>query len=401
MNILETLKIPKGYNLDEISNLIIQYIIKYGDIKIKKLYYNSNKLKYEKNNELKLLKWNLIDCFKVNSQHHNQQHNLQYQNLQYQNQEDNMNKKDTTLENKMLVDVLNFAWERISRHINTTVVLITIDEDYSYLISKLRDIGVKTILIHGYVKDTSDILLDCCDISLCWDEIFNFDPVFDVIDIDVSECISEISEFDNDDNDDHDQNNTSLNQFDNSLEVEYDINDNEDEELLFGEQIETDHILIKNKNSSHSIILSPSDILTLNIEINQNNNQNNECNPVDNDCWNPSLDEPILNHNNCSNSTNFELNHNNFDNINSNDNNSYSLFSPSFKEISSPYLFDSIYTNDNFRHDYYNSQNQVTSLTTSPQSSFLNNSPSYNLWQSLPSNDILKLIHHSSFSAGG
>lgn len=81
--------------------------------------------------------------------------------------------KKETLDKKMIVDILGFAWERVSRRVAACVVLISSDGDYSYTISKLRDIGVKTIVIHGRLNVTADILLDCCDIAMSWHHVLH------------------------------------------------------------------------------------------------------------------------------------------------------------------------------------------------------------------------------------
>ena len=57
------------------------------------------------------------------------------------------NRKET-LDKKLIVDVLCFAWERASLGAKACVVLIASDGDYSRTIARLRDIGIFTFIIY-------------------------------------------------------------------------------------------------------------------------------------------------------------------------------------------------------------------------------------------------------------
>jgi hypothetical protein len=135
------------------------------------------------------------------------------------------NKRQSPLE-KMLADVLGFAWQRVNRQIPACVVLVTDDPEFSYLLSKLNEIGVQTILIHSHFTQTSDLLLDCCDQSFSREEIFC--EYFDILDIDLS------SDCDSDRDDDE-----------------------EEEEPLFGENI----CSVDEEAFSFPMFISPSDLV--------------------------------------------------------------------------------------------------------------------------------------------
>lgn len=57
-----------------------------------------------------------------------------------------------TLDKTLIVDMLSFAWDISIQSENSPkpcVVLITGDGDYTYALNKLKDRGVRTIVIHG------------------------------------------------------------------------------------------------------------------------------------------------------------------------------------------------------------------------------------------------------------
>lgn len=214
-SLLETLGKEYHYQILDLMKAITSRVNTYGKIVEKKFYYDSLKS---------------TDFRAVQQQQHQMNTNFSFINCPTHG-----NKK--SLDKKMLVDILGFAWERTHRQRSSCVVLITADEDYSYALTKLRDLGVKTIFIHGHITDISDILLDCCDISLGLDEIFH--DSFDVFD-DISDCESDFS----------------------------------DEESLFGEQIEINQVAEDNPLG----LIAPKDFAPL-------GNQ---------DHWSLSLNDPIF-----------------------------------------------------------------------------------------------------------
>jgi hypothetical protein len=143
----ENVKVPRGYKTADAANAIRTAALPYGRIWEKRLYYDSRKATevHTDRSNFDLSGFTLVDC-------------------------PTRGKKET-LDKKMIVDILAFAWDRISKRIPTTVVLISSDGDYSYTLSKLRDIGVKTVVIHAYMGITAATLLDNCDIALSWHSV--------------------------------------------------------------------------------------------------------------------------------------------------------------------------------------------------------------------------------------
>jgi len=74
----------------------------------------------------------------------------------------------STLDKKIIVDCMRFGTR--ASDMLSTVVLISGDGDYSYLLSILRNDRVTSIVIHrGLEAGTSRILTESCDLSLHWE----------------------------------------------------------------------------------------------------------------------------------------------------------------------------------------------------------------------------------------
>jgi hypothetical protein len=104
----ENVRIPRWCRTADAANAIRSAVIGYGRISERRLYYDSKKAS-ERNTDrvnLDLSGFTLVDC-------------------------PSRGRKET-LDKRMIVDILGFAWERAARHIPTCVVLITSDGDYSY-----------------------------------------------------------------------------------------------------------------------------------------------------------------------------------------------------------------------------------------------------------------------------
>jgi hypothetical protein len=209
------------YQIPEFMNGIISSVKPYGEIGEKRFYFDSTKSPKECSSFHNSSQYQLIDC--------------------------PTNGKKKSLDKKMLVDILSFAWDCVHHQRSSFVVLVTADEDYSYVLLKLRDLGVKTILIHGsYLQeeDLSEILLDCCDISLSLEETL---------------CQSSTSTSPS----------SSYDLFD--LVSEYESDDDEIESL-YGVNIEFEHLpnenhLSEEEDDHHHWTLSPDDpILPANLD---------------------------------------------------------------------------------------------------------------------------------------
>ena len=79
-----------------------------------------------------------------------------------------LNSKET-LDKKIIVDVMHFAWECMARQQSPCVILISNDGDYAYMLSKLRAVQVLTVVVH--TSQPADILLSSCDLCLRWRDV--------------------------------------------------------------------------------------------------------------------------------------------------------------------------------------------------------------------------------------
>ncbi|CAB9509305.1 Pfam:DUF88 [Seminavis robusta] len=140
----ENVRIPAWCPTTTASEGIRNKVAKYGRIVEKRLYYDSRQpTEYTAPRaELDLSGFTLVDC-------------------------PTRNRKET-LDKKLIVDVLCFAWERASRGAKACVVLITSDGDYSYALARLRDIGVFTVII--YRPDiVAKVLIDNANVVMSWE----------------------------------------------------------------------------------------------------------------------------------------------------------------------------------------------------------------------------------------
>lgn len=142
----ENVKIPEWCAATKASDCLREKLLPFGRIVERKLYYDSSK-KTESNfadrSDLDLSGFTLVDC---PSRH---------------------NRKET-LDKKLIVDVLFFAWERVTRGAKACVALITCDGDYSYTLARLQDIGVYTIIIFR-PDNVAQILVDVANVGMAWE----------------------------------------------------------------------------------------------------------------------------------------------------------------------------------------------------------------------------------------
>jgi len=78
----------------------------------------------------------------------------------------NMN---STLDKKLIVDVLSFAWDSSAKGREPCVVLITSDGDYAYTLSKLRDRGVMNVVMYGPNCVATDVLVSNANVALSFE----------------------------------------------------------------------------------------------------------------------------------------------------------------------------------------------------------------------------------------
>lgn len=141
---LENIRVPRRVSASKASNAISVAIRETGyvrDIVHKRCYYDSRHI-MERNTDRTAIDmggWTLCDCPKRNQKE--------------------------TLDKKIIVDVMAFAAEH--RHLDTppTIVLISSDGDFAYMLAILRDWRMKVVLIY---EQATDILLTSADVALNW-----------------------------------------------------------------------------------------------------------------------------------------------------------------------------------------------------------------------------------------
>ena len=74
-----------------------------------------------------------------------------------------------TLDKKMIVDILAFAWDCTATSRKPCVVLLTSDGDYAYTLAKLRDRGVMNIVMFGKDSSVAQILVDNAEVALSFE----------------------------------------------------------------------------------------------------------------------------------------------------------------------------------------------------------------------------------------
>ncbi|KAG7344515.1 bestrophin, RFP-TM, chloride channel [Nitzschia inconspicua] len=140
----ENVRIPAWCPPSMATQGIRNKVAKYGRIVEKRIYYDSRQPTElaAPRAELDLSGFTLVDC-------------------------PSRNRKET-LDKKLIVDVLCFAWERASMGSKACVVLITSDGDYSYAVARLRDIGVFTVVMYR-PDNVAKVLIDNSNVVLSWE----------------------------------------------------------------------------------------------------------------------------------------------------------------------------------------------------------------------------------------
>jgi hypothetical protein len=140
----ENVRIPAWCPPSTATEGIRNKVAKYGRIVEKRLYYDSRQPTEAAapRAELDLSGFTLVDC-------------------------PSRNRKET-LDKKLIVDVLCFAWERVSMGAKACVVLITSDGENSYVVARLRDIGVFTVVFYR-PDNVAKVLIDNSNIVMSWE----------------------------------------------------------------------------------------------------------------------------------------------------------------------------------------------------------------------------------------
>ena len=138
----ENVRIPNHIKTAVAANCIRDAVIGHGQIVERRLYYDSKK-RSESNTDRENLDqggFTLVDC-------------------------PTRNRKET-IDMKLAVDIMKFAHVNAHSSIPSCVVLIASDGGYAYALNSIRDLGVKTIVIHGPATHTSNVLFTSCEHAL-------------------------------------------------------------------------------------------------------------------------------------------------------------------------------------------------------------------------------------------
>lgn len=138
----ENIRPSSNTKLIDVTNIIRSRLIKYGVIRTRNLYIDSQSPSElsTKRGELNLSGWSIIDC-----PHRG---------------------KSEVIDKKIINDIL---WSVIHKKDSEQlmVCIITSDTDFTEQFAKLRDIGIKTCVFFGV--QSSDLLKNSCDVCVDWD----------------------------------------------------------------------------------------------------------------------------------------------------------------------------------------------------------------------------------------
>ena len=141
----ENIQIPRWCSATVATEAIRNKLHQYGRVVEKRLYYDSQRPQYNETvprSDLDLSGFTLVDC-------------------------PSRGRKES-LDKKLIVDALCFAWERASMGAKACVVLITSDGDYSYTLARLRDIGIFTIIFYS-PNVVAQCLIDNANVAYKWE----------------------------------------------------------------------------------------------------------------------------------------------------------------------------------------------------------------------------------------
>ena len=141
----ENLSVARSHDAAEISNRLRALSLRFGRLVERRVYHDPSKLvsSVAPNDRSRLdsAGFTLVDC-------------------------PTRNEKET-VDKKIIVDVMHFAITRISRAQAVCVVLMTNDGDYAYMLSRLRDLQVKVVVVY-LAGHAADALLHACDHAFSW-----------------------------------------------------------------------------------------------------------------------------------------------------------------------------------------------------------------------------------------
>ena len=141
----ENLQVPQWADPSSVSKAIIHSISGLGVIREKRLYHDFSCAPRAVWSQLDSMGFSLVNTPRRNSKE--------------------------TLDKKLIVDIMTYALDTLVRNDDSKpcIVLLTSDGDYAYTLSKLRDRGVMSVVMHGNDSSVAKVLQASADISMSFE----------------------------------------------------------------------------------------------------------------------------------------------------------------------------------------------------------------------------------------
>ena len=140
----ENISLARGMDGAETSNRLREVCLRFGRLIERRVYHDPekvNSVQHGNRSALDTAGFTLVDCPARNLKE--------------------------TIDKKIIVDVMLFALTRVARQQPACIVLVTNDGDYAYMLSRLRDLQVRCIVIYTE-GHAAAALLTACDLALTW-----------------------------------------------------------------------------------------------------------------------------------------------------------------------------------------------------------------------------------------
>ena len=140
----ENLAVPRGHDASEASNRLRTLSLRFGQLVERRVYHDPSKIQSvapQDRSRLDSAGFTLVEC-------------------------PTRNEKET-VDKKIIVDVMHFAITRACRAQQACVILLTNDGDFAYMLSRLRDLQVKVVVVY-MAGHAADSLLHACDHAVSW-----------------------------------------------------------------------------------------------------------------------------------------------------------------------------------------------------------------------------------------
>lgn len=140
----ENLAVPRGHDASDASNRLRTLSLRFGQLVERKVYHDPSKIQSvapQDRSRLDSAGFTLVEC-------------------------PTRNEKET-VDKKIIVDAMHFAITRACRAQQACVILLTNDGDFAYMLSRLRDLQVKVVVVY-MAGHAADSLLHACDHAVSW-----------------------------------------------------------------------------------------------------------------------------------------------------------------------------------------------------------------------------------------